>query len=101
MKKQSQITYGSGGFFSSGLEPERTSSQVPEAPKLNAPDVSDHDAVADLRVADRAKQTHLMPIFAGFFAAGLPPEPSSSQGRVSRPDDRQKSVGSFTWQILE
>jgi hypothetical protein len=100
MEKQSQITYDSCGFFSSRLEPERSPSKVAELPKLKAPDVSGRGAAANLRVANRAKQSHLMPIFTGFFAAGLPPEPSSRR-RSARAEDRHKSSGSFSWQILE
>jgi hypothetical protein len=100
MKKQSQITYHSCGFFSSGLQPESSSSSVPESLKLKVLDGGDATA-ANLRFLNRVKQSHLMPIFTGFFAAGLPPEPSSSRRRNPHAEDHGKSAGSFSWRILE
>jgi len=96
MKKQSQITYEYRGFFSSSLELESSSLYVPPALKWK---VLEGDAGGHVRFVEDAKQSHLMPIFRGFFSA-LPPEPPS-QRPTSPGEDRPKPVGSFSWRILE
>ena len=97
MTKQSQITYDSRGFFSTSLELESSSLYVPPSLKWKVLDAYSEE---NLRSADQTKQSHLMPIFGGFFFTGLPPEPSS-QRLAMRGEDRPKPVGSFSWQILE
>ena len=97
MKKQSQITYDSYGFFSGSLEPESSSTYVPPSLKWKALDAG-HEA--HIRSANQTKQSHLMPIFRGFFAGGLPQEPSHRRLPI-RGEERPKSVGGFSWRILE
>jgi hypothetical protein len=96
MTKQSQITYQSWGFFSSSLELESSSLYVPPALKWK---VLEGDTDGHVRSANEAKQSHLMPIFRGFFSS-LPPE-VASQRPIMRGEDRPKPVGGFSWQILE
>jgi hypothetical protein len=97
MKKQSQITYDSRGFFSSSLELESSSLYVPPALKWKVLEVG-HEP--HLRSADRTEQSHFMPIFRGSFASSLPPEPASSRP-VMRGEDRPKPIGGFSWHIME
>jgi len=96
MTKQSQITYEYRGFFSSSLELESSSLYVPPSLKWK---VLEGDAGGYVRTANEAKQSHLMPIFRGFFSA-LPPEVASQRPRM-RGEDLPKPVGGFSWQILE
>jgi hypothetical protein len=96
MKKQSQITYQSWGFFSSSLELESSSLYIPPALKWK---VLEGDAGGHVRTAEEAKQSHLMPIFKGFFSS-LPAEVASRRPTM-RGEDRPKPVGSFSWHILE
>jgi hypothetical protein len=97
MKKQSQITYDSSGFFSSSLELESSSPYVPAVLKWKLLDAGVEFSV---RSAEEAKQSHFMPIFRGSFAFSLPPEPPSSRPAM-RGEDRPKPTGNFGWQIME
>ena len=53
-----------------------------------------------VQAAELAKQSQIGPAFRSFFSSGLAPE--RSRRPIAAPeDDRQKPVGSFSWDILK